>query len=143
MTEEQLQEYGTLEAEKEETASKSETKSESKGAQDAQNSLALKTVGNRPVSGGRLDIAGTYRTMGGDRPILASHLRIVETFHTMGGDRPVFATELPTVGNFYSSGSRPIGVSTIKIDETYSDFGSRPVASNQTDDPTLLMGYID
>lgn len=141
MSEAQAQEFATLEAEKEKQAT--EAPSESKPATGSKDSLALKTIGDRPVSGGKLQIAGTFRSMGGDRPILATKIKIVETFHTMGGDRPVFASQLPTVGTFYSSGSRPIGASTLKIDETYSNFGNRPVASNQIDDPTLLMGYID
>lgn len=141
MSEQQAQDFATLEAEQEQPTS--EATSETKAATGNQESLALKTVGDRPVSGGKLQLAGTFRTMGGDRPILAGKLDIVETFRTMGGDRPIFATQLPTVGNFYSSGSRPIGASTLKIDETYSNFGNRPVASNQIDDPTLLMGYID
>jgi hypothetical protein len=141
MTEAQAQEFATLEAEKEQQTA--EAPSENKPATGSQESLALKMIGDRPVSGGKLEIAGTFRTMGGDRPILASKINVVETFRTMGGDRPVFASQLPTVGNFYSSGIRPIGASTLKINETYSNFGNRPIASNQIDDPTLLMGYID
>lgn len=142
MSEEQVQEFATLEAEQEQETQKAT--SETKAATGSKDSITLRrTEENRPVGDGKLDIWGTFRTMGGDRPILASKLSVVESFRTMGGSRPVFATQLPTVGNFYSSGSRPIGASVLKIDETYSNFGNRPVASNQIDDPSLLMGYID
>lgn len=145
MTEQEAQEFATLEAEQEKTQSEAPTKEskETKAATGNQESLALKTIGDRPVSGGKLQIFGTFRSMGMDRPIIASQLEVVETFRSMGGERPIFATQLPTVGNFYSSGNRPIGASTLNISENYSNFGNRPVASNQTDDPLSLMGYID
>lgn len=77
------------------------------------------------------------------RPVEASNLTVVETFRAVGGERPVFRSQLQTVDNFYSSGMRPIGASTLKVSETYTVMGNRPVASNEIDDPSTLMGYID
>ncbi|MFM1843108.1 MAG: hypothetical protein RLZZ490_1850 [Cyanobacteriota bacterium] len=44
-------------------------------------------------------------------------------------------------GSLTISGNRPIALSHLKISETYS--GNRPVASNEIDDPSTLMGYLD
>jgi hypothetical protein len=41
------------------------------------------------------------------------------------------------------SGNRPIAVSHLAISEMYSVMGNRPVASNEIDDPTALMGFLD
>jgi hypothetical protein len=41
------------------------------------------------------------------------------------------------------SGNRPIALSHLKISETYTVMGNRPVASNEIDDATTLMGFLD
>jgi hypothetical protein len=41
------------------------------------------------------------------------------------------------------SGNRPIQISHLNISETYSVMGNRPVASNEIDDPAILMSYLD
>jgi hypothetical protein len=41
------------------------------------------------------------------------------------------------------SGHRPIAASHLQISETYAVMGNRPVASNEIDDPTTLMGFLD
>jgi hypothetical protein len=46
-------------------------------------------------------------------------------------------------GTLTISGHRPIMASHLKISETYSVMGNRPVASNEIDDPTTLMGFLD
>jgi hypothetical protein len=42
-----------------------------------------------------------------------------------------------------ASGIRPISASTLVISETYASMGNRPIASNDVDDASLLMGYLD
>ncbi len=77
------------------------------------------------------------------RPIEPSKLVVAGTFRSVGADRPIFASQIQTAGDFYSSGIRPIGVSTLQISQTYSVMGNRPVASNEIDDSETLMGFID
>jgi hypothetical protein len=78
-----------------------------------------------------------------NRPIEPSHLQIVRTYSSVGGSRPVSKSGIQVSNTLTISGNRPIAVSTLKISETYSVMGNRPVASNEIDDPTTLMGYID
>jgi hypothetical protein len=78
-----------------------------------------------------------------NRPIEPSHLEIVSTYSSVGAIRPVSKSGIKVSSTLAISGNRPISLSTLKISETYSVMGNRPVASNQIDDPTTLMGYID
>ncbi|MGH2414119.1 MAG: hypothetical protein ACRDEA_10595 [Microcystaceae cyanobacterium] len=79
----------------------------------------------------------------GNRPIEASHLHVVSTYTSVGGSRPVTASGMEVSGTLAISGNRPIAVSHLNVSETYSVMGNRPVASNEIDDPTVLMGYLD
>jgi hypothetical protein len=79
----------------------------------------------------------------GNRPIEPSHLEIVSTYSSVGAARPIVKSGMKISNSLTISGTRPIAVSTLKISETYSVMGNRPVASNEIDDPTTLMGYID
>jgi hypothetical protein len=78
-----------------------------------------------------------------NRPVEASHLKIVSTYTSVGSLRPVTASEIKFNSTMIISGNRPIGASSLIISETYKVMGSRPVASNDIDDPTLLMGFLD
>lgn len=78
-----------------------------------------------------------------NRPIEPSHLQIVDTYSSVGSSRPIAKSTMKIDHSLTVSGTRPISVSTLKISETYSVMGNRPVASNETDDPTALMGYLD
>jgi hypothetical protein len=82
-------------------------------------------------------------TLPGNRPIEASHLNIVRTYTSVGGIRPVTAGDMKISSSITVSGHRPIAVSTLKISDVYSVMGNRPVASNDIDDSTGLMGYLD
>ncbi|MGL5032974.1 MAG: hypothetical protein ACRC6M_04135 [Microcystaceae cyanobacterium] len=78
-----------------------------------------------------------------NRPVEASHLNVVSTYKSVGSSRPVTASGIEVSSTLTISGNRPIQVSHLKISETYSVMGNRPVASNEIDDPGLLMGYLD
>ena len=86
---------------------------------------------------------GTVRQLPNNRPIEASHLNIVSTYRSLGANRPITASGMEMSGTLAISGNRPISASHLKISETYSVMGNRPVASNEVDDPTALMGYLD
>jgi hypothetical protein len=78
-----------------------------------------------------------------NRPIEPSHLQIVSTYDSVGSHRPVTKGTVDFNSSLAISGNRPIAVSTLKISESYNVMGDRPVASNEIDDPSTLMGYID
>jgi hypothetical protein len=82
-------------------------------------------------------------TLPNNRPIENSHLNIVSTYTSVGSSRPVTAGDMEVASTLAISGNRPIAVSHLQISETYAVMGNRPVASNEIDDPTLLMGYLD
>ncbi|MGB3694775.1 MAG: hypothetical protein WA865_22930 [Spirulinaceae cyanobacterium] len=82
-------------------------------------------------------------TLVGNRPVEASHLELSDNFVAGGHMRPVVKSDLEIVATMSSSGIRPITASHLNISETYRVMGNRPVASNEIDDPTTLMGYLD
>jgi hypothetical protein len=92
---------------------------------------------------GSLQLLDQHQGLPNNRPIEASHLKVVSTYTTVGGVRPITASGMQTSGTLTISGNRPIALSHLKISETYSVMGNRPVASNEIDDPTTLMGYLD
>jgi hypothetical protein len=77
------------------------------------------------------------------RPIEPSHLQVVDTYSSVGSNRPITKSNLDISSTLTISGNRPITVSHLHISESYSVMGNRPVASNQIDDPTALMGFLD
>ncbi|AFZ37654.1 hypothetical protein Sta7437_4177 [Stanieria cyanosphaera PCC 7437] len=79
----------------------------------------------------------------GNRPVEPSHLQVVSTYSSVGAARPIVKSGMKISNSLTVSGTRPIAVSTLKVSETYSVMGNRPVASNEIDDPSTLMGYID
>ena len=78
-----------------------------------------------------------------NRPIEPSHLDVVGTYSAVGGSRPISKSGIDVSSSITISGKRPIAVSTLNVSETYTVMGNRPVASNEIDDPTMLMGYLD
>ena len=79
----------------------------------------------------------------GNRPIEPSHLQIVNTYSSVGSARPVTKSGIKVSSTMVISGNRPITLSTLQVSDTYTVMGNRPVASNEIDDPTTLMGYLD
>ena len=77
-----------------------------------------------------------------NRPIEPSHLEIVHTYSSVGSNRPVTKGTIDFNSSLTISGNRPIAVSTLQVSETYI-MGNRPVASNEIDDASTLMGYLD
>ena len=78
-----------------------------------------------------------------NRPVEPSHLEVVSTYSSVGATRPIVKSGMKISSTLTVSGSRPIAVSTLNVSETHTIMGNRPVASNEIDDPTSLMGYLD
>lgn len=78
-----------------------------------------------------------------NRPIEPSSLEIVNTYSSVGSNRPVTKGTIDFASSIVVSGNRPIAASTLKISDSYSVMGNRPVASNEMDDTSILMGYLD
>lgn len=76
-----------------------------------------------------------------NRPIEPSSLEIVNTYSSVGSNRPVTKGTIDFSSSIVISGNRPIAASTLKITESYMN--NRPVASNESDETAILMGYID
>lgn len=76
-----------------------------------------------------------------NRPIEPSHLEIVNTYSSVGSNRPVTKGTVDFASSIVISGNRPIAASTLKITESY--MRNRPVASNESDETAVLMGYLD
>ena len=76
-----------------------------------------------------------------NRPIEPSSLEIVNTYSSVGSNRPVTKGTIDFSSSIVISGNRPIAASTLKITESYMK--NRPVASNESDETAILMGYID
>ena len=77
-----------------------------------------------------------------NRPIEPSHLEIVDTYSSVGSNRPITKGTVDFNSSLAISGNRPIAVSTLKVSDIYI-MGNRPVASNEMDDVSTLMGYLD
>ena len=77
-----------------------------------------------------------------NRPIEPSSLEIVHTYSSVGSDRPVSKGTVEFSSSITISGNRPIAASTLQISESFV-MGNRPVASNESDETTALMGYLD
>ncbi|MGL5083318.1 MAG: hypothetical protein ACRC8A_17700 [Microcoleaceae cyanobacterium] len=99
-----------------------------KVAQSASTQIQVRTamiMPNRPIGESHLEIVGTL--MGGHRPIMrassVSSVVLVDSEDSVGSmaNRPIAAIDLHVTGMLMN----------------------RPVASNEIDDPFLLMGYLD
>ena len=78
-----------------------------------------------------------------NRPIEPSSLEIVNTYSSVGSARPVSKGTVEFSSSIAISGNRPIAASTLQVSESYVVMGNRPVASNESDETTALMGYLD
>lgn len=109
------------------------------GPNDFTVSDTLSISGNRPIGVNTLQVSETYGIVG-NRPVEASDLEVVATL----GRRPIGSSRMQVTEIFSISGARPVGVSTLHIDEVYSTMGgNRPIASNDIDDSSTLMGFLD
>ena len=78
-----------------------------------------------------------------NRPVGPDDFTISEIV-SISGDRPIGSSAMQVSEMFSMSGARPIGMSTLHIDEVYSTMGgNRPIASNEIDDSSALMGFLD
>ena len=77
-----------------------------------------------------------------NRPIEPSSLEIVHTYSSVGSDRPVAKGAVKFSSTLAISGNRPIAASTLQVSDSYV-MGNRPVASNESDETAVLMGYLD
>ena len=92
---------------------------------------------NRPIAANDFEVFDTFI---GNRPIECSSLEVIEIVD----NRPVVANDFQISEMYSEAGNRPVTSSTLQISELYSVMGgNRPVASNETDDSSTLMGFID
>ncbi|OCR00378.1 hypothetical protein BCD67_12750 [Oscillatoriales cyanobacterium USR001] len=91
---------------------------------------------NRPIGEIDFEIFDTFN----NRPIESSTLQVIE----MVDRRPVMANDFQVMEMYSASGNRPIGSSALAISEMYSVMGGkRPIAPNENDESSTLMGFID
>ncbi|MEG3845530.1 hypothetical protein QT971_05205 [Microcoleus sp. herbarium19] len=109
------------------------------GPDDFTISETISMSGNRPIGTSTLHISETYGIVA-NRPVESSDFEVVATM----GRRPIGSSAMQVSEMFSMSGARPIAVSTLHIDEVYSTMGgNRPIASNEIDDSSTLMGFLD
>ena len=109
------------------------------GQDDFTVSQMVSISGNRPIGTSTLHISETYGIVG-NRPVESSDFEVVATL----GRRPIGSSTMQVSEMFSMSGARPIAVSNLHIDEVYSTMGgNRPIASNEIDDSSTLMGFLD
>jgi len=77
-----------------------------------------------------------------NRPIEPSHLEVVNTYSSVGSNRPVTKGTVEFSSTLAISGNRPIAASTLQVSDSFI-MGNRPIASNESDDTAVLMGYLD
>ncbi len=91
---------------------------------------------NRPIGPTDFEIFETFN----NRPIESSKMTVIE----MIDHRPVMANDFQVMEMYSASGNRPIGSSNLQISELYSLMGGkRPIAPNESDESSILMGFID
>jgi hypothetical protein len=109
------------------------------GPDDFTISEIVSISGDRPIGISTLHISETYGIVG-NRPVESSDFEVVATL----GNRPIGSSAMQVSEMFSMSGARPIAISTLHIDEVYSTMGgNRPIASNEIDDSSALMGFLD
>jgi hypothetical protein len=74
------------------------------------------------------------------RPIQPAAMTVVGTFQS-AGVRPIGAGHLILSGHLHDN--RPVAASDPKFTEGSRLIGTRPIASNDMDDASTLMGYLD
>ena len=90
-------------------------------------------AGLRPVASSTLQI---YGTIANNRPVSASPLQVIG----YAGSRPVFASDIVVLNDV---GGRPITASNPALLQVSNLPGGRPIASNEIDDSSELLGYLD
>lgn len=118
-------------------------------------SLPSLSASNRPVMSDDFEVAGTIQSAG-VRPIEASHLAIYGTIlngrpimssslkvaEMLPGNRPIFYSDFHSVEGSETFG-RPVMASEPGLLSADRHMGDRPVFTNDLDDSTALMGFID
>ncbi|MEP0917769.1 hypothetical protein NC981_13130 [Leptolyngbya sp. DQ-M1] len=118
-------------------------------------SLPSLSAGNRPIMSDDFEVAGTiqsagirpieashmaiYGTIMNGRPIMSSNLKVAEM---LPGNRPIFYSDFHAVEGSETLG-RPVMASEPGLLSANRHMGDRPVFSNDLDDSTALMGFID
>ena len=97
----------------------------------------LQIAGVRPVAASHL---GIFATLLNDRPIEASGLQV---FDQLPGGSPIFLSEFHAVEGLDLPGGRPVMASDPGLMHASMLSGGRPIFSNEIDNSSLLMGYID
>ncbi|GBF80984.1 hypothetical protein [Aphanothece sacrum] len=143
MTTEKVDINGTQAKEPEKVAAATKTVTRSQKLQEDKQASALSVKEKSAKGSHGLQLLTEPSYLPGNRPIEASHLNIVSTYGSLGTTRPVVASGMEVSGTLTISGERPIMASHLHISETYNVMGDRPVASNEIDDPELLMGFLD
>lgn len=141
MAAEKLENNGNQTTQKQETT-KNATKTATQNKEEKQTSaLSVKEKSIETNQGIQLITEPGH--LPGNRPIEASHLKVISTYGAVGTARPVVSSGMEVSSTLAISGQRPIMVSHLQVSETYTVMGNRPVASNEIDDPAMLMGYLD
>ncbi len=111
------------------------------GPDDFTVSEIVSISGNRPIGTSTLHISETYGIVG-NRPVESSDLEVVATIGR--GSRPIGSSAIQVSEMFNMSGARKSAASTLDIVEYYSTMGGYPpIASNDIDDSSNLMGFLD
>lgn len=95
--------------------------------------------GNRPIAASTLKLAEN-NPMYGNRPVSASTFQVVDTMNS-SGIRPISQSAIEVADTLKVSGLRPIAASHLIVYDRL--MGNRPIASNEIDDSTELMGFLD
>jgi hypothetical protein len=112
-------------------------------SETTENKGTTSTSGTKPEETSALKLATKSELLPGNRPIEPHHLQIVHTYSSVGSLRPVTKSDLNIKNTIVLSGSRPITAGSLNISQEITILGNRPVASNQIDDPLILMGFLD
>lgn len=96
---------------------------------------------NRPVVSSAIQIS---RIIPGaePRPVLASHMQLAESRPGLH-NRPVFALSKKQVHMLPGLPNRPVVEAKVHVSEVHSISGHRPVVTEQIQESTTLMGYLD
>jgi hypothetical protein len=96
----------------------------------------------RPVAASSLDIVKDDVTFPGYRPISSAHLEVVDT-QTLPNHRPIVKSGLVIVHSDSLPQHRPVVRSKFPLPNSSVLPNHRPIASNQIDEPSELMGFLD
>lgn len=96
----------------------------------------------RPISSSGLDIVKEDRDYPGYRPVSVAHLVVVND-QTLPNQRPVVKSDLVIVNTDTLPNHRPVVRSKFPLPNSDLLPNHRPIASNQIDEPSELMGFLD